>query len=218
MCVSLGRHRSFCEVDGQTIILDVRADRYWQLGPKFSAELGRVAQLGDVDRAGELSDLRRAGVLPDPEDEFLLHPCPPLEIAATSVLGKCTTYRLWDGLRALHALTTTMTALRSGLLHFEIDRVRRLKASTAGAHFSAALLPRLCASFNATVRLLGWEGRCLLHGLAIARFLATRGYDVSLAIGVTVRPFSAHCWVQAGDLVLTDLVERVANYTPILVI
>jgi hypothetical protein len=35
-------------------------------------------------------------------------------------------------------------------------------------------------------------------------------------IGVKLNPFAAHCWLQVGDVVLNDLPERVAAFTPIL--
>jgi len=36
--------------------------------------------------------------------------------------------------------------------------------------------------------------------------------------GVKLNPFSAHCWVQAGDIVLNDAIDHVTIHTPILVV
>lgn len=41
------------------------------------------------------------------------------------------------------------------------------------------------------------------------------GPDARLLIGVTM-PFSAHCWVQVGDTVLTDSLDLVLSFQPIL--
>ncbi len=46
------------------------------------------------------------------------------------------------------------------------------------------------------------------------RLLAQRGCDARLVFGVTM-PFSAHCWVQAEDVVLTDTLDIVRRYQPI---
>jgi hypothetical protein len=36
-----------------------------------------------------------------------------------------------------------------------------------------------------------------------------------LVVGVRIFPFEAHSWVQAGEVVLTDDLERTAAYSPI---
>lgn len=48
------------------------------------------------------------------------------------------------------------------------------------------------------------------------RMLARQGCHADLVIGVTL-PFSAHCWVQLGSTVLTDSLDLVQAYKPILV-
>lgn len=57
--------------------------------------------------------------------------------------------------------------------------------------------------------------RCLVRGLAMKRMLLRRKCDARLVIGVAM-PFSAHCWVQADDVVLTDTLDTVLPYSPIL--
>ena len=49
------------------------------------------------------------------------------------------------------------------------------------------------------------------------RVLAGKGCKVRLIIGVTL-PFAAHCWVQLGSTVLTDPLDVVAPYKPILIV
>jgi hypothetical protein len=36
--------------------------------------------------------------------------------------------------------------------------------------------------------------------------------------GVNADPFEAHCWVQAGNVVLNDTVAWVSGFTPIMVV
>ena len=59
-------------------------------------------------------------------------------------------------------------------------------------------------------------GRMSGRGIAIRRVLAGKGCDARLVIGVTL-PFAAHCWVQLGSAVLTDPLDVVLPYTPILI-
>jgi hypothetical protein len=58
----------------------------------------------------------------------------------------------------------------------------------------------------------------LLDSLALLAFLRQRGLYADLVFGVIRQPFAAHCWVQARGVVLNDRLDRVAEFTPILVI
>jgi hypothetical protein len=59
---------------------------------------------------------------------------------------------------------------------------------------------------------------CLFDSLALIHFLARFGVFPDWVFGVTADPFEAHCWVQAGSVVLNDTVERVSAFTPIMTI
>ncbi|WP_295326785.1 lasso peptide biosynthesis B2 protein [uncultured Sphingopyxis sp.] len=72
----------------------------------------------------------------------------------------------------------------------------------------------IAAAFLRSRRLVSAEDQCLVRGIAMKRMLAQRGCDARLVFGVTM-PFSAHCWVQAGDVVLTDTLDIVRRYQPI---
>lgn len=57
---------------------------------------------------------------------------------------------------------------------------------------------------------------CLFDSLALIHFLARFQVFPDWVFGVTADPFEAHCWVQAGNLVLNDTVARVSGFTPIM--
>jgi hypothetical protein len=57
---------------------------------------------------------------------------------------------------------------------------------------------------------------CLFDSLALIHFLARFGVFPDWVFGVSADPFEAHCWVQAGNVVLNDTVERVSAFTPIM--
>lgn len=57
---------------------------------------------------------------------------------------------------------------------------------------------------------------CLLDSLAMLIFLRRLGQPAMLVVGVSDKPFTAHCWLQDGHVVLNDTVENVADFVPIL--
>jgi hypothetical protein len=82
---------------------------------------------------------------------------------------------------------------------------------------SAALL----AEAGRFARMAPWlphAGLCLMRSLQQRLYLAARGHGVAWVFGVRTWPFEAHCWLQAGDVVLDDAPGRVRGFTPILVV
>lgn len=61
-----------------------------------------------------------------------------------------------------------------------------------------------------------FEGECLKRSFQLRCLLATRGIACHWVFGVRTWPFAAHCWLQIGDLVVGDRLERIRLYTPIM--
>ncbi len=61
------------------------------------------------------------------------------------------------------------------------------------------------------------EGECLIRSALLVAFLRRRGLVADWVFGVRLWPFSAHCWVQCGDVCLNDDFERLRAYTPLFV-
>jgi hypothetical protein len=57
---------------------------------------------------------------------------------------------------------------------------------------------------------------CLFDSLALIHFLAQFDVYPDWVFGVNADPFEAHCWVQAGNVVLNDTLARVSAFTPIM--
>jgi hypothetical protein len=57
---------------------------------------------------------------------------------------------------------------------------------------------------------------CLFDSLALIHFLARFHVYPDWVFGVNADPFEAHCWVQAGEVVLNDTVMRVSGFAPIM--
>lgn len=60
--------------------------------------------------------------------------------------------------------------------------------------------------------------QCLFHALALARFVNDSGQLATWVIGVRLRPWGAHSWVQQGHWVLDTTPEIVREYAPILAV
>lgn len=125
--------------------------------------------------------------------------------------------------------------------------VRRFIASVAHAACSRAILPFSAtvsmARSNADtdtgrgrpasidelaflVRVFDWlrpvafrkTDECFLYCLAMRRFLSRYGIVPAWVFAVRTQPFAAHCWLQHGDHVLTDIPFNLRRMVPILVL
>lgn len=56
--------------------------------------------------------------------------------------------------------------------------------------------------------------RCLFDSLALLHYLHRFGLGATWVFGVRGEPFEAHCWLQSGETVLNDSVDRVVAHTP----
>ena len=63
----------------------------------------------------------------------------------------------------------------------------------------------------------GFDG-CLLQSFAHREFLLFHGVVAQWVFGVRAVPFSAHCWLQQGNVVLNDVAQRAGYLSPILVV
>jgi hypothetical protein len=75
-------------------------------------------------------------------------------------------------------------------------------------------LARVAAAFDASARLTRSHDQCLARSAAAATRLAMLGIGVDLVIGVRVRPFAAHCWIQTNAWLVNDRHDTVRAYAP----
>lgn len=107
---------------------------------------------------------------------------------------------------------------RKSLAYFK-SRIEQERASIPSARpLGEPDYHGLTVSFDAVDALLPRADRCLARSLAYLRLCHLRGWCPTLVIGVQLRPFAAHCWIQDADVVLNDDLENVASFTPILTI
>lgn len=206
----LSEHLHFAVVDEDVIVLDERTDAYSCL-----PGAGAVIQVcGDLIVALEpvLEQLRDGGFLgPAGESRAVAPPAPTrvLPLPLSPAIDVIATTRFW------------WSWWREGR-KFESRSLASLLATHRRPSPSSSLseedIGRLTAAF---VRLLPWapgQGACLYRAHLLRTLIRDAGGDVRWVFGVRTWPFSAHCWLQIGDAVLDDEPDRVAVYTPIMVV
>lgn len=112
-------------------------------------------------------------------------------------------------------------AIAAGLSSRTAERrpfARRLPPAQGQA--APAASPELLADLDAFRRLQPWlpfDGACLFRSHLLRTYLAALGHRADWVFAVRTWPFAAHCWLQAGDVVLDDEAERLVAYHPIMV-
>lgn len=202
----------WCKIGGNFIFLDLSCDRYFMLehgaADRFCRIVGGAREEGDADwlAARGLHDL--APPIDRPFAE---------EIAPTSSLLEEPDLERGSAVETAHAVFALAIAQR---------HVRKLALMEILPNLSQGVpVPpdvqrsdarQVAAAFKRARHYFSGMDQCLSRGVAMRRVLAGKGCEARLVIGVTL-PFAAHCWVQLGSAVLTDPLDVVTPYTPILV-
>lgn len=222
MPLSLSNEVSFCCVDDQTFLLDLRSGRYSQLHQPAAIAFERLRLGQSLDGAAleALSPLVDAGLLEIRDEDFR-----PAEICAATPIARSlldTDGVPGDGRAVMVALlrfaTVSIRLRLAGLTPVLRGIARRKDALLARDHGRGTDPKRAAGAFLGLDALIGRRDRCLPRSIALASWLIAGGAPADLVFGVTGRPFHAHCWVQLDDLLVSDRLEHVRDYTPILVI
>lgn len=201
------------EVLDSWVGLDLASGRYLMFRGMIGEQLERfTAQQATRE---DIASLRNRGVLePDhgQRQQFAPSICPPgdqLDLSPTIRPSlELTMKAVWN-------LTSAKRQLARRTF---CDTLEELSLEVSGARFADADQCRdLVRAFNWSKRFVSQQDQCLACGIAMCRMLAQRGNRTHLVIGVAL-PFIAHCWVQAGETVLSDTIDRVRAYVPILAI
>ncbi|MBB5746537.1 lasso peptide biosynthesis B2 protein [Brevundimonas variabilis] len=96
-----------------------------------------------------------------------------------------------------------------------------LEARVAGRTGKRDDLQAVAARVEIFRQLLPWAprtGACLLQTELLLRFINAAGFDADWVFGVRTWPFLAHCWLQIGDVSVSQAPETLTMYRPILAI
>ncbi|CAD0306534.1 lasso peptide biosynthesis B2 protein [Xanthomonas hortorum] len=214
---------SFCRIGKRLVFLDVGNDRYFRLpSAQEHSLLAYLAQ--DPVSEPEIDGLVERGLLVQ-GSQASAGPQPSVMPVARSAMETPIPARrpqLFELFEVLMLVLSTRLALKRtplskilGSLSAGAQRKRAQQSSVA--RLEQQLIDAASVFRHARV----WvpvEMRCLLDSVALARFLRRRQLDARIVFGVALDPFTAHCWVQAGDLVLNDTVGNVHAHTPIRVV
>jgi hypothetical protein len=210
---------TFCETSGRLLFLDLCRDRYFCLGAATEAAFRRLV-------AGEIG-------VDDPRLEGLL--AEGLLVGASSAPGiapiqdpPLPTRSLLDAAPAGKPPGRVVAAAAFHLLATHASlRWRGLAATIAALtdrKHRSGQRPCIEAAAEAAVallrvdRLLSPLDQCLPRSIALARLLGSSNISATLVIGVKLRPFLAHSWVQSDGMLLNERHDFARNFTPILVV
>jgi len=216
---------SCCDVGGHMIFLDIAQDRYFKLtGPLEKAMRGFHAH-EDV-ASTLLKDLATARILvetPGPKAHAAIANIRHLVRSAIEQSATISGHRLSVAivLEVMAITWSTRRHLKTRTLKTNLDEASAYRDRKTGALEVAAptaLEENLLQAnwqFARARRYVPIEPTCLLDSLSLLQFLSRRGLSANIVFGVTSEPFAAHCWVQAGDIVLNETLSDANAHTPI---
>jgi hypothetical protein len=240
----LSRHVHLCPLDNQTVLLDLRQDRYIAVGASQSEALadwvlgwpGAVARDADSPSAPQSSNrayrvkqlLRKmlsAGILTmDPDlgknASPIVLPRPQRTLVRPDLEIRPAVRANFLAKLALAVATATLdTRLRS--IQSMVRRVqgRKERYTRGGPHFDLAKAEDVVQKF-VYLRPLFFQARneCLFDCRVLMALLSYYRLFPQWVFGVMANPFGAHCWVQMDDLVVNDTPENVRRFRPIFAI
>ncbi|WP_049781719.1 lasso peptide biosynthesis B2 protein [Asticcacaulis excentricus] len=219
---ALAEGLSYCFVDGRVVFFDRSQNRYFASTSTGASALSRLLE-GEAltcEDAMEIEALARNGVLrPQPRQGVIPPPTGynlPTQSAPLSDAPSIAPYRARVlGTRLLVGLALRVLPLHTNLLWL-IHRKRRAKRRPDTGTDSD--LHALLGCFGGSRHLLSMNDQCLPTSLALCHFLLSYGHTADVVIGVRLRPFAAHAWVQRGEVLLSDTLENVRPFTPVAVI
>jgi len=234
------RDHAFLSVGGKfCIILDVKMDRYlcidmrefrllkpylhgWQLddGP------GNVQNGGPVPPNGArlAADLMSKGVISNNTANCKDVAPTSWMLPTRTLVGSrdqiSTAYALAHVASFLVAAATASHQLKRQTFESTVNLLSKRKRCIARANseFDLHKAARLTLAFNKLRPVFPRNYLCLFDSLALILFLSYYDLFPTLVFGVKHEPFAAHCWVQAGEVVLNDTLAYTTEFTPIMTI
>jgi len=220
----LSNDLSYCRVGERLVFLDVASDRYFHLPSPMGCSL--VAYLDGVEcPTSDISELVERAILVE-QVGTAIGSRPSIKGAVRSAVEASLpprNLRVSELMEVFAIVLITRMKLKISTLKSVLDGLaadRRIQTAEIKPleELPEQHLSDAAAVFRRARLYVPIEMRCLLDSIAMARFLLRRRIHAHLVFGIALDPFSAHCWVQADDLVLNDTVGNVTSHTPIRVV
>ena len=221
MSYQLREDLSCCEVDGHVVFLDLAQDRYFKLSSDNEATFRCFLTHRDLPDE-QVRKLRKLGILIKGRNAAIpTIQRPSLSAFEQSIVITESRLGIKVILEVMTIVWSTQRQLKSRALSAVIGDIVSLRCSRSDLHGATRATPSedglmsLATEFSHARAYVPIEPSCLLDSLSLVRFLARRGLPASIVFGVTLVPFAAHCWVQAGEIVLNDTLSNANAHTPI---
>lgn len=211
-----------CRSGNRTIFLDVDADRYFCLPDKLEPMFRNFQVNGAHDSDGEFVVLVERGILVSapPSGKRIESMAPPRPtLNAPTSIGSGWNLALTSLAVAHHLLVRHKLRRRrfSAILNVLAARSQMARLMSAG-YASPKQTARIVSAFDRAGIILGVTDQCLVRSMSMLAMMHNIGAAPYLVFGVRTNPFSAHCWIQEGDIVLNDSPEHARLFEPILAI
>jgi len=229
----LAKHAFVCAVGADVVVLDLKHDRYvaferdfWDpiardIGGWPALELETSAPQPAPD-ADALSQLMESGLLTADDHQGKDATPAAIELPSTSLIED---FRVQPpSIRAGHVLSFIVAVCAARLrLRFQpiekvVSTIRQSRQSHAKASDPAAMRDLTEVFRRLRPMLLTSRSHCLLESLALLNFLSRYDIHPTWVFGVHTAPFSAHCWLQLGEIACNDPLDHIRRYTPIMVV
>lgn len=217
-----------CVASDVLFILDLKTGKYLSLGKDKAAGLAGqilgwpVAHDGRAAPALLRSLMDRGLITADPESG---KPATPAEVDLPTHWVRegeprgCPDIKLRELRRFITSVVYAALSKKVFPLKYTVTRIQRRKQAMPGLHANAEELASLVRTFD-WLRPLGFKrtNACFLYCLALSEFLSKYRIYPAWVFAVRADPFVAHCWLQQGDQVLTDIPFNLRRMVPILVL
>ncbi|WP_069049304.1 lasso peptide biosynthesis B2 protein [Blastomonas sp. RAC04] len=213
MKYGLSPHLRYCLFASASVFLDVDHERYFLLQDRADARFRRfLEQSAD---AADFHWLIARNIITEGCDDPTSHCCKVP--APTSGLGNQPPLSA-DIILTIRAIAAQITARRMLRRRPFADILKPgWSMAQCVAQDHEHQVSRVTAAFQRARHFVPAKDQCLVRSIAMRQVLASQGCHADLVIGVAL-PFSAHAWVQSGNNILTDPLELVEPYKPILVV
>lgn len=217
---------SFCQVDGRLVFLDIENDRYFGLSSALERAF-REHQCDGASPVNQVGGLLERNILVEAGESVDSQLLPDVPGAIRSALEQgmpIKRFRIATLLDVFVDVCSVQWQLRTRSLKAILDelaayrRKRTLPLDSTSSPRDEQHVLDAAAEFRRARLYVPIDTCCLLDSIAMVTYLAKRRLYASIIFGVTGEPFSAHCWVQLGEMVLNDTLGHVDAHTRILVV
>lgn len=210
-----------CDPGGLLVFLDVTGDRYFALAAEEREVCLRlVAGVPSLPQDTEIIDeLIEASVIIRVDGDARPYLCEdfPCDATASADAG--------IGCVPILSVIAALARILAALVELKVRSLDRVLASIGAAKRQCATAnPRdadvtaVATAFAKADRYISPLDLCLPRSIALARTMIATGIAPDLVLGVKLRPFEAHCWVQHGDTLVGEDLGAISPFTPIFVL